>query len=459
MRRPPGLKGGAHVRLPRIFGKKRGDRRTGSQAWGSLGEAAFHGALVCGGLAFAALLVSGVAVPEWRINHDFLPTTCRVVATGLIRRTVEDPPGSFATSWLPALLVRYEAEGRRFESWSTLRGGPSAARATAVARLSQWRPGTEVSGWYDPADPATLALQRGYNWWMWLLALLLPGALLGFGGTGLVRIARRWGRSEEAIAASAGISGLLGSAGRRPRDAASLPGVPPCEDLINSPGTVLRYRLPIESAENWTLFGLGLFAVLWNAVLVILAIGAGLNLAGGRIDWVLLALLVPFAGIGVAGVVSFVRELFLTAAVGTTQIEISDHPLHPGGRYSVLLAQSGAGLLHDLTLSLELVEQVTFVQGTDTRTESLVVFRQPVHAWHALQLDPGCRFEERVPVAIPENTMHSFATEHNTVRWQLVVRGTPARWAPFVRIFPLVVHPADADTLAAAHGSAAERAS
>jgi hypothetical protein len=37
--------------------------------------------------------------------------------------------------------------------------------------------------------------------------------------------------------------------------------------------------------------------------------------------------------------------------------------------------------------------------------------------------------------------MHSFATEHNAVRWALVVRGTTPRWPPFVRVFPLVVFP------------------
>ncbi len=431
------------MRLPRIFGKKRGDRRTGSQVWGSLGEAVFHGGLVCAGIVFATLLVSGVAVPEWRINHDFLPTRCRVTATGLVRRTVEDPPGAFITTWRPALRVRYEAEGRTLESWSSSRGGGNSDRATAEAQLAPRSIGTELPGWYDPTDPTTVVLERGYNWWMWLLALLLPGALLGFGGTGLLQTARRWGRSEEAIAASAGIADLLGPAGRRHSNRVSLPGVPACDDLVNSPGTVLRYRLPIESAENWTLVGLGLFSLLWNTVLVILAIGAGLDLAGGRIDWFLLTLLVPFAGIGITGIALFARELFLAAAVGTTQIEIADHPLRPGGCYAVLLAQAGVGLLHDLSLSVEVVEQATYHQGTDTRTESVVVLRQPVRDWRSLQLDPGSRFEERTTVEIPADTMHSFATEHNTVRWRLVVRGTPARWPAFVRIFPIVVHPVD----------------
>jgi len=431
------------VRLPRFFGKKLGQRRSGSQTWASFGEAVFHAALVAAGLLFATLLVSGVAVPEWRINHDFLPTRCVVIGHGLVRRTVEDPPGSFTSTWRPALLVRYRAEGREYESWSPSRGGGTADRGAAAAQLTALPLESALPGWYDPADPATVVLERGFNWWTWLLTLLLPGALVSFGGAGLIETLRRWGRSEEAIAAAGGWDGR-GTAGRRVAEGLPLPGVPSCDDLVNSPGTVLRYRLPIESAENWTLVGLGLFAALWNTVLAILAIGAGLDLAGGRIDWLLLALLVPFAGVGVAGIVAFVRELFLAAAVGTTQIEISDHPLEPGRRYDLLIAQAGTGLLHELEVALELEEQATFHQGTDTRTEKLVVLRQPVCGWRTLQLAPGTRLEERAVVEIPAAAMHSFASEHNAVRWRLVVRGKPALWPGFARVFPLVVHPAGA---------------
>ena len=326
------------MRLPRIFGKKRGHRRTGSQAWGSFGDGLFHAALVTAGLVFATLLVTGVAVPEWRVNRDYVAATCRVVGQGLLRRVVEDPPGSVSTTWTPCLKVRYVAFGEPRESWS--RGGVAGAaadRAAAAAVLEAWPLGTELTGWFDPRDPETIVLQRGFNWWMWGLTLLLPGALLAFGGSGLARAIRRWGRSEEALAAATSLPALAAHSGM----AVGHPGVPACDDMTNSPGTVLRYRLPLESPESWTLLGLGLFAAAWNAVLAVLAIGAGLDFAGGRLHWFLLAVLVPAVAVGCAAVALFARALFLKTAVGTTQLEISDHPLRPGGRYDVLLAQSG----------------------------------------------------------------------------------------------------------------------
>lgn len=438
------------MRLPRFFGKKRGHRRTGSPAWASLGDGAFHAVLLAAGLVFGGLLLSGVTVPEWRMNHRFVPATCTIVGKGLVRRTSLEPAGTASSTWQPCLRVRYAAAGRQLESWSR----PSQTTLTndrdkALGRLTAWRVGDTIPGWYDPADPGTVVIERGYNWWMWLLALLLPGALVAFGGSGLARTIRRWGRSEERCAVPSRLAEILDPLAAAPRQAPDHPGVPSCDDMVNSPGTFLAYRLPIESPESWALLGFGLFALLWNGVLAVLAVGAGLDLLGGRTDWLLLALLVPFAIVGIAGIVVFVRGLLLATAVGPTQIEISAQPLRPGGTYEVLLAQGGSGTLTSLEMTLELKEQATFRQGTDTRTERLTVWRQPIHAWHDLTLTPGARFEGRAWVTIPEAAMHSFASEHNAARWSIAVRGTSVRWPPFARTFPLVVFPADASGQAA----------
>jgi hypothetical protein len=426
------------VRLPRIFGKKRGHRRTGSQAWGTVGDAAFHAALLLTGLVFGGLLVSGVAVPEWRINHDYVRTACTVVGKRVERRVVDQPPGS----WHPALLVRYRAVDAEREAWAF--PGPlavNADRGAAIRRLAAWKLGDAIPGWYDPAEPGTVVLQRGYNWPMWLLALLLPGALVAFGGSGLLRAVRRWGKSEEHQAAATGITDLLHPLQHAAGAAPDHPGVPSCDDLMNSPGTILRYRLPIASPENWTLLGVGLFALLWNAVLAVLAVQAGLDLLGGRRDWLLFALLLPFAAVGIAGIALFVRGFVLATAVGTTQLEIADHPLRPGGSYGLLVAQAGKGPFREIALDLELEEQATFRQGTDTRSERLVVWRQPIHAWRDVELSPGARFEAHASLHLPETVMHSFVSEHNCVRWMIVVRGEPAGWPAFRRVFPLVVFP------------------
>ena len=43
---------------------------------------------------------------------------------------------------------------------------------------------------YAPADAEGLVLDNRQAWWLWLLTLLIPGALLAFGGSGLARVIR-----------------------------------------------------------------------------------------------------------------------------------------------------------------------------------------------------------------------------------------------------------------------------
>ncbi len=447
------------MRLPRFFEKKRGERRTGSQAWGSFGEGAFYGVLLVAGLVFGGVMLSGVAVPEWRMNHDFVETRGLVVARGLMRREFEDPPGSVQTTWQPCARVRYSANGVEHEAWSR----PSATTATAdrgvALAAASHAVGSTITCWFDPHDPGTVVLERGYNWWMWLLTLLLPGALVAFGGTGLVRAIRSWGKSQEHRAASIGLPELLAPTKMGLPDTPGFPGVPGCDNHTNSPGTILRYRLPIESPESWALVGFGLFAGVWNAVVVVLAVGAGLDFVGGRIDWLLLGLLVPFVAVGIAGVTLFVRGFVRATAVGPTQVEISDHPLRPGGRYDVLVAQGGTGMFRSLELALEVEEQATFRQGTDTRTERVVVWRHPLKAWKDVELSPGTRFESHATLHLPEEVMHSFQSEHNAVSWRFLVRGEPVRWPGFRRVFPVVVFPAASQPAVSARSVAQESGS
>ena len=344
------------MRFPRFVAKKRGHRRTVSQAWGAFAEGTFYALLVGAGLVFGTVLFSGAAS-------------------------------------------------------------------------------------YAPVEPDAVVLQRGYGWWLWLLTLLIPVALLAFGGSGLVRVVRAWGKSQEHRASITRPTILEGFADPSV-SARSHPGVPSCDNLENSPGVVLRYRLPLESPENWSLAGFGLFTLFWNAIVVVLAVAVGADLLGGTTDWVLVGLLVPFVAVGIGGVVIFVRAAALATSVGPTNIEISDHPLVPGTTYDVLLAQGGASLLSRIEIGLEMEETASFRQGTDTRTQRLVVHRHRVAGWRDVQPVPGGSFEARVGCAIPEDAMHSFSSENNAVQWRIVVRARPQRWPEFTRIFPVVVVPA-----------------
>ena len=65
----------------RLFGKKRGDRRSVPRWMGPAGEIAFYAALLTAGVAAFGYLLAGYLLPEWWAHRNFVQTTCEVIAT------------------------------------------------------------------------------------------------------------------------------------------------------------------------------------------------------------------------------------------------------------------------------------------------------------------------------------------------------------------------------------------
>ena len=288
------------MRLPRFFAKKRGDRRTGAEVWGSVGEAVFHG----WPWSWPDWRSAACWSPAWRCRSGGSTTTSSRLAEGSSAGARPSPRATARAgdSSLAALCDFATRPPRRAPSPGPSTGPQSSdrtGRGRTASRTCRSAPNCPAGT--IPRHPQDVVLERGYNWWMWALTLLLPGALLAFGGAGLARALAGWGKSEERQAAGGGLGG-------RP-DRRSGGGDSPSGRALLRRSRQLTGHDPaasgcrLESPENWTLLGFGLFAVLWNAVLVVLAINAGLDLLGGRIDWLLLAILVPFAAVGIAGIV------------------------------------------------------------------------------------------------------------------------------------------------------------
>jgi hypothetical protein len=112
------------VRLPRLFGKKRGERRTGSPEWGRVTEAVLSGCLLAAGLVHGTVVVAGVVRPSWRIGFGV---------------PVNEGEASPASLWvwllgllLPLVLLLLGVTGliRSFRGW-----GRSEERRAAMGRL------------------------------------------------------------------------------------------------------------------------------------------------------------------------------------------------------------------------------------------------------------------------------------------------------------------------------------
>lgn len=433
----------------RWYEKKRGHRRTGSSTLGRAGELAFF-AFLCllGGGGLIVVSNKLHVVDQWRVNREFSEHTCTVLDTHIIEKEQDD-----GTVYRPEIKIEFSIQTAGYVPWTYDIGTaldpdgtkgysflPSKEQALEIT--SRFHKQQEYPCWYDPTDPNIAVLERGYAWWLWLV-FLVPASFLLIGGGGLIYAVLHWGKSAEhsaAMAQRARHRDLFGGNGRAEQ---LFPYIPDGVDITSSPGTRLKFRLPIGTSPGWALFGSMLACVVWNGIVVVLATMAVSGHVEGRPDWFLTMFLVPFFAVGVFLLVLFVRQIMMTTGIGPTLIEISDHPLVPGQQYRLFLSQSGRLKMGNLAVSLICEELATYRQGTDARTETRQVYQQELFRRDAFEIQHGVPFETECEFAVPAPVMHSFRANHNEIRWKIVVQAVAAGWPEFRRTFSVIIRPAE----------------
>lgn len=288
-------------------------------------------------------------------------------------------------------------------------------------------------------NPNPALLTPGFGFWVLVLAL---ASFVVIGGVGLIFTVVQIGTSAErrsALAKQAANLELISDAIPR---RSQFPAIPAGEDLINSPGVTLAYRLPISQSPAGRLFAAMVLFLVLTAISAVLSVFATREHLGPRPDWFLTIFVCVLILLDIWATRLFLRQLWQHTRIGPTCVEISHHPLHPGEEYAIFLSQHGRVLLQGLRMSLVCEEEATYQQGTDIRTESQAVHEQLIFSRSTVRIDPAAPFQLQASLRVPSNAMHSFQSGHNAVRWKLVVKAEPENWPMFVRSFPVLVHPA-----------------
>jgi hypothetical protein len=287
-------------------------------------------------------------------------------------------------------------------------------------------------------EPGRAVLVLGYSGWLYL-SLLVPGSFIAISTRRLIYIWLNWNTSAERRSVmsrrAAELDPFEESRGT------ALANVPSDANWTNSPGTHLAYRLPIAATPGWTLFALLAACLIWNGIVAAFVVMAVRTHLAGQPDWLLTAFVIPFVVIGIMLVGYLVRQGLITAGVGATRLEISNHPLYPGEQYDVFISQAGRFTLTSLKLFLVCQERATYRQGTDTRTDTCTVYHQCVFTVENVELEDHKPFDGQCRLVIPPSAMHSFNSDHNEIGWKLVVRGCAASRPNYERDFPVLVHP------------------
>ncbi len=217
--------------------------------------------------------------------------------------------------------------------------------------------------------------------------------------------------------------------------------MPPIEAVTDSPGVRLAHRLPIDAASGWISLSMAAVCLTWNTLVVVFVVQVIALHRAGQPNWLLTFLMAPFVMAGIWTLLALAQQLLVGIAIGTTRVEVSQHPFYPGGTFHGFVSQTGRLRVRWLQVQLVCDEQAIYQQGTDTRRATSRVHRATLFSQRKFEIRPQHAFEATFDVTLPDSAMHSFVSPHNAVIWTIVVRGRSARWGEFERRFPIYVYP------------------
>ena len=407
---------------------------------GSVGEAVFFAVLgLAGFLAIVVLLVSA-RMRTWPAQQYFpealYPSTKGTILDKQITQ-LSDAVGR--DGHRVEIFVEYIVQGQVYRQWAPY-SSVSSNRSDQTVSFDALKVGEELFCWFDPDEPNRVIAREPSRWGMYLILFVLASfALIGVGG--VIYTVLQLGTSAErraALARNAANLDLIREASLSPFD---FPTVPRDTDLTNSPGVTLAYRLPVATSPAWKVFVAAIFCVVWNAIATLFVIVVIRGLIHGHPDLLLALVSIPFVAVGCWSVYYTLLQLWVTAGVGPTHLEISDHPIYPERQYHLFLSQTGRMSIQSLEMFLICEEEATFRQGTDVRTECRLVFRDRILQTCDVEIKPGSPMERKCGLQLPADVMHSFRSINNLVRWKLVVEGMVKGRPAFQRSFPIVVYP------------------
>jgi hypothetical protein len=297
---------------------------------------------------------------------------------------------------------------------------------------------------------SALQIQRStaYEWyipiWAFVGELVIAAMLVVIGAWRIVVAWWRLGASVEsrgALVARAREVNLLNEV-RAVGD--TLPFVPQGLGSQVDPGWDLKYRLRAAQHPGSSLLVTGLVCLMFVGVTTVLALLAWLSWQDNQIDWISIGLAVCMLVGAFWSIYVLVRQILSQTGIGPTRVEVAQYPLVPGIGNRLSIVQPARFRLRLVDVLLECVEEATYREGTDVRSEARMVYRQRLVRKRGQAVQPAEPFSAAVDFEVPPSVMHSLQTPNNKISWRIDVTCLSTGWPKFKRQFPVLVLPATA---------------
>jgi hypothetical protein len=380
------------------------------------------------GCVALGVLIWILVIPEWRAAQYFVENTCVILDKRVVVNS-DDEDSTYRTDF----LIRYTVNDKQYEVWTYKASRlASSGLARHEGTLGQFQVGGQYPCWYDPDVPSTAVLVRGLGWGVYI-ALLIP---LLFIVVGLVGIPYFWMSSHRS-------RGLPATQISRPGDftdpslADELSGAL-ANHLGGVSGGALSHRLVLGTPQDWVaVLGMLFVTLLWNGLLCIIICFAIMGYLDPPPDLLLIIILVPFVAIGLLLFCVLLRSVIVTALCRPATVEISAHPLAPGERAQLYVAQRGPLRLRGLKAIIACDEVATVGAGEDTKTKTKRIHEENL----GLRNDA---WEQRGSFQIPATARHSFKADLEAINWKVLLKGRVGGWLPIKWDYPIMVRPSRA---------------
>ena len=216
------------------------------------------------------------------------------------------------------------------------------------------------------------------------------------------------------------------------------PGLTPADSLDQEWADPRQLKMDTSRLAMFLIvLGIALF---WNGILSIFAFGLFSEADWG---WAMLfpaLFMIPFLLIGLVLLLG-VAYLFLAMFNPTVKIALSQGAVPLGGEVDLAWELEGrVGRIQELVIEVHAVQQVEYMQGTDTITDTETFELVEV----IRTSDPQVMSFGSCLVRIPAESMHTFEADHNKILWTVEVRGQ-IPWSPDINeSYPFRVTPGTA---------------
>lgn len=350
----------------------------------------FFGVFACVGLGMLFFWIG----PMWQ-KYLSAQSWQEMPAT-VIWSTVRTHDGDDGDTYSADIFYQYTVNGELYKSNTVgLMGGSSSGRSGKQETVNAHPKGKTVTCYVDPDNPHNALLQRELGWWAAFSLFPLPFAGVGIGGI--------WFTLRKKKKALSSASTLRSAPQQKASYASPIRGNNAHQTFSPSKKRVLKT------------LGLLAFAAIWNGIVSLIYFSSD-----GAPVW----FLAIFAIVGVVVLIAFFYQL-LTCFNPAPRLTLLPSEIEIGSiallKWSV---SSGEQKLKNFAIYLVGEEEARYRRGTDTVTVAEIFYEQPL-------IDTSNPREIRTgtaEIALPLDTVPSWAGSNNAIKWSLRVRGDIPFW-------------------------------